>query len=68
MLSSRIIDLAIGLTFIFGVTAALSSGATELISRFLGLRGTYLLGGLRELLDTERVRTDLTRAEKDYGA
>ena len=50
MLSSGIIDLAIGLAFVFGVTAALASVATELISRFLGLRGAYLLGGLRELL------------------
>ena len=42
--------------------------ATELISRFLGLRGAYLLGGLRELLDSEQVGTDLTRAKKDYDA
>jgi hypothetical protein len=68
VLSSGIIDLAIGLAFIFGVTAALASVATELISRFLGLRGAYLLGGLRELLDSEQVETDLTRAEKDYDA
>jgi len=51
MLSSGIIDLAIGLAFVFGVTAALASVITELISRFLGLRAAYLLGGLRELLD-----------------
>ena len=69
MLSSGIIDLAIGLAFVFGVTAALASVATELISRFLGLRGAYLLGGLRELLDSsEQVGTDLTRAGKDYDA
>jgi hypothetical protein len=68
MLSSGIIDLAIGLAFAFGVTAALASVATELISRFLGLRGAYLLGGLRELLDSEQVGTDLTRAKEDYDA
>ena len=68
MLSSGIIDLAIGLAFVLGVTAALASVATELISRFLGLRGAYLLGGRRELLDSEQVGTDLTRAEKDYDA
>jgi hypothetical protein len=68
MLSSGIIDLAIGLAFVFGVTAALASVATELISRFLGLRGAYLLSGLRELLDDKQVETDLTRAEKDYDA
>ena len=51
MLSSPIIDLAIGLTFVFGVTAALASFVTELIARLLGLRGAYLLSGLRELVD-----------------
>ena len=68
MLSSGIIDLAIGLAFVFGVTAALASVATELISRFLGLRGAYLLGGLRELLDSDQVGTDLTKAKEDYDA
>ena len=68
MLSSGIIDLAIGLAFVFGVTAALASVATELISRFLGLRGTYLLGGLRELLDSGQIGTDLTKVDKDYDA
>ena len=71
MLSSGIIDLAIGLVFIFGVTAALASVITELISRVLGLRGAYLLGGLRELLDgdSEEVQianTVLKTAVNDY--
>ncbi len=52
MPSSGIIDLVIGLTFVFGVTAALASAVTELISRWLGLRGAYLLTGLRELVDS----------------
>ena len=39
MPSSAIIDLAIGLIFVFGVTAALASVFTELVSRFIGLRG-----------------------------
>ena len=51
MLGSGIINVAIGLAFIFGATAALSSVFTEMIARFLGLRGAYLLRGLRELLD-----------------
>ena len=49
--SSGIIDLAIGIAFVFGITAALGSVVTEMIARFLGLRGVYLLTGLRELLD-----------------
>ena len=68
MLGSGIIDVAIGLAFVFGVTAALSSVFTELIARFLGLRGAYLLRGLRELLDSGNVVTDLGKAEKDYQA
>jgi hypothetical protein len=66
MLSSGILDLAIGLVFVFAVTAALSSAATELISRFLGLRGAYLLTGLRELVDGGDVTTDLERAGQAY--
>ena len=68
MLSSGIIDVAIGLTFIFGVTAALSSVFTELIARFLGLRGAYLLGGLRELLDGTGSQTALDDAVSNYDA
>ena len=66
MLSSGIIDLAIGLVFVFGVTAALSSVFTELIARFLGLRGAYLLGGLRELLDGTGSQTALNDAISNY--
>ena len=68
MLSSGIIDLAIGLAFAFGVTAALASVITELISRFLGLRGAYLLKGLRELLDGTGVETVVNEADRDYDA
>jgi hypothetical protein len=65
--SSGIIDLAIGLTFVFGVTAALSSMVTELISRFVGLRGAYLLSGLRALVDDGKVDTELSQAGADYA-
>ena len=67
MPSSGIIDLAIGLTFVFGVTAALSSMVTELISRFLGLRGAYLLSGLRALVDDGKLDTELSQAGADYA-
>lgn len=67
MLSSGIIDLAIGLVFVFGVTAALSSVFTELIARFLGLRGAYLLGGLRQLLDGTGSQTALNDAIGNYN-
>jgi hypothetical protein len=68
MLGSGILNVAIGLAFIFGVTAALSSVFTEAIARFLGLRGAYLLRGLRELLDSGKMTVDLTMAEGDYNA
>jgi hypothetical protein len=66
VLSSPIIDLAIGLTFVFGVTAALASFVTELIARLIGLRGAYLLSGLRELVDGGSSTTDLTDVAGDY--
>jgi hypothetical protein len=64
--SSGIVDLAIGLIFVFGVTAALASAVTEVVARFLGLRAAYLLTGLRELLDSGNVVTDLKTARNDY--
>lgn len=67
MLSSPVIDLAIGITFVFAVTAALASLLTEFIARFLGLRGAYLLSGLRELVDGGDTPTALTDVQKDYG-
>ncbi len=66
MLSSPIIDLAIGLTFVFGVTAALASLVTEMIARLIGMRGAYLLSGLRELVDGSDASTDLGDVENDY--
>ena len=68
MLSSPVIDLAIGLTFVFGVTAALASLLTEFVARFLGLRGAYLLSGLRELVDGGGSSTNLTNVTQDYQA
>jgi hypothetical protein len=66
MPSSAIIDLAIGLTLVFGVTAAISSALTELIARLIGLRGAYLLTGLRELVDDSTKFVNLPAAQTDY--
>lgn len=67
MPSSGLIDLAIGMVFVFGVTAALASVFTEAAARFAGLRGAYLLTGLRELVDSgETGTTDLADVERDY--
>jgi hypothetical protein len=67
MLSSGVIDLAVGIIFVFGVTAAVASVVTEAVSRFLGLRGAYLLLGLRELLDGKSKVVDLSTAATDFG-
>ena len=67
MLSSGIIDLAIGIIFVFGVTAAVASVATEAISRFLGLRGAYLLLGLRELVDSKNTVVNLGTVSDDFS-
>ena len=66
MLSSGVIDLALGIIFVFAATAAISSVVTELIARFLGLRGAYLLLGLRELVDSNGTDINLESAENDF--
>jgi hypothetical protein len=48
---SLVLQTAIGLVFIFGITAAAVSAVTEGVSRFLGLRAEYLLRGVRTLVD-----------------
>jgi hypothetical protein len=48
---SLIVSVAIGLVFSFAVLAAVTSVLTEGVARFLGLRGEYLLRGLRSMLD-----------------
>jgi len=54
------------MAFVFGVTAALASVFTEAVARLVGLRGAYLLTGLRELVDNGTGDTDLTKVESAY--
>jgi hypothetical protein len=49
--SSLVLQTAIGLIFVFGITAAAVSAVTEVVSRFMGLRAEYLLRGVRTLVD-----------------
>jgi hypothetical protein len=68
MPSSRIIDLVIGLAFVFSVTAALASVLTELVARVLGLRGAALLSAVRDLVDADsRTATTLSQVDDDYA-
>lgn len=50
-MDSLVLETVIGLVFVFAAFSSLVSVLTEMISRFLGLRGEYLLRGLRTLLD-----------------
>lgn len=53
-MDSLVVDTALGVMFIFGTFALLISIVTELISRFIGLRGEYLLRGIRSLVDKDK--------------
>lgn len=50
-MDSLVLDTVIGLVFIFATFALLISLITELITRFMGLRGEYLMRGLRSMVD-----------------
>lgn len=50
-MDSLVLETVIGLLFVFAAFSSVVSMLTEMISRFLGLRGEYLLRGLRTLLD-----------------
>ena len=50
-MDSLILQTAIGLVFVFAISAGLVSVITEAVSRYVGLRAEYLLRGLRTLLD-----------------
>jgi hypothetical protein len=71
---SLILQTAIGLVFIFGITAAAVSAVTEGVSRFVGLRAEYLLRGVRTLVDGKsdfglwRRKPDKTAPDKTQPA
>jgi hypothetical protein len=46
-----VVDVAVGLVLVFLTSALLCSAAVEWVGNLLGKRGSYLLRGLRELLD-----------------
>ena len=53
-MNSAVVGVAISMAIVFAVLAAAASAATETVARFLGLRGEYLLRGLRTLIDADR--------------
>jgi hypothetical protein len=50
-MDSLVVETAVGLLFVFAVFSALVSMLTEAVSRLIGLRGEYLLRGIRSLVD-----------------
>lgn len=52
-MDSLVVQTAIGLIFTFATFALLISVLTEAITRFIGLRGEYLLRGVRTLVDSK---------------
>lgn len=50
-MDNLVLETVIGLVFIFATFAVLVSLVTELIARFIGLRGEYLLRGIRTMVD-----------------
>jgi hypothetical protein len=50
-MDSLVIQTVIGLVLVFAALAAVVSVVTEGVARFMGLRGEYLLRGIRSLVD-----------------
>jgi hypothetical protein len=70
-MDSPVIGVAIGIVFVFATLSVAVSALTEAVSRFLGLRGEYLLRGIRTMLDgggkfklTDLSLRGLTKKEK----
>ncbi|MDX6282748.1 MAG: hypothetical protein QOH03_3819 [Kribbellaceae bacterium] len=51
LMDSLVVQTAIGLILVFGTLSAVVSVFTEGAARFMGLRGEYLLRGIRSLVD-----------------
>ncbi|MEU4392483.1 hypothetical protein [Kribbella sp. NPDC023855] len=50
-MDSLVVQTALGLVLVFGALSAVVSVLTESVARFMGLRGEYLLRGIRSLVD-----------------
>ncbi|MBL7260301.1 hypothetical protein [Paractinoplanes lichenicola] len=50
-MDNLVLETVIGLVFIFGTFSVVVSLLTEMIARFIGLRGEYLMRGIRTLVD-----------------
>lgn len=57
MFGSAILDIAIGIIFLYSLIALAASVIIEIIQSIFNLRGRMLLGGIREQLDPETPKT-----------
>ena len=53
MFGSSIVDIAIGIVFVFFLLSLMTSTINEIILSFFNMRGRYLLDGLKTLLDDD---------------
>jgi hypothetical protein len=71
-MDSLILDTVIGLVFVFATVSVATSLLTEAASRLVGLRGEYLLRGMRTLVDGEShfhlAMSDLFRKKTEQPA
>ena len=68
MFSSNILDVAVGLVFVFLLLSLISSAANELIETFLRRRAAFLEKGIRELVGgNDKVTEDFMQKIYDHG-
>jgi hypothetical protein len=51
MFNSSILDVAVGIVFVFLLVSVIASSINEIVLSFLNMRGRELLAGLKTLLD-----------------
>jgi hypothetical protein len=68
MLGSVVLDVAIGMAFVYLLLSLIASVAQEILAAFLQLRAMNLVRGIRSLFSGERLwATDLTEAIYTHG-
>jgi hypothetical protein len=56
MLASGVLDIAVGLIFLYLTMSLICSSVMEMISRVLGLRARNLVNGIRQMLDDDEIK------------
>src|SRR5579871_2340748 len=66
MFNSNILDVAVGLVFVFLLLSLISSAANELIETFLRQRAAFLEKGIKEMMGGKGTRVTLEFVQKIY--